>query len=91
MDVVTKVRVVRPYVLDVSFEDGARRRIDVEPLLNSEVFEPLRDTALFSRAAVDPVLGTVVWPNGADFSPEFLRRTPDATGERTPARKERSS
>jgi hypothetical protein len=90
VDVVTKVKVIRPYLLDVSFQDGARRRIDVEPLLSGEMFEPLRDAALFSRAAVDAVLGTVVWPNGADLSPEFLRRTPEVKGERTPARRERS-
>ena len=91
MDVVTKVKVVKAYVLDVSFADGERRRIDVEALLNGEMFEPLRDPAVFSRAVVDPVLGTVVWPNGADFSPEFLRRAPETKSDRASARKERTS
>lgn len=70
---VTLVYVVRPYVLDVSFEDSAQRTVDVSPLLYGEVFEPLRDPAFFARAEVDLVLGTVVWPNGADISPEYLR------------------
>ena len=70
--VVTKVRVLRPYVLDVTFEDGACRRVDVEELLQGEVFEPLRDPALFAQATIDPVWHTVVWPNGADLAPEFL-------------------
>ena len=73
VDVVTDVSVPRPYVLDVTFADGARRRIDVEPQLYGEMFEPLRDPELFAQVSVDPVLGTVVWPNGADLSPEFLR------------------
>ncbi len=81
MDVVTKVKVLRPYVLEVTFADGARRQVDVEPLLFGEVFEALRDASLFSQATVDPVLGTVVWPNGADLSPEFLR---EGTGETPP-------
>ena len=72
MEVAIAVTVVRPYLLDVAFADGSRRLVDVEPVLNGEVLEPLRDPALFSQAAVDPVLGTVVWPNGADLSPEFL-------------------
>lgn len=72
MPVVVAVKVVRPYILEVTFEDGVRRRVDVEPLLYGEVFEPLKNPALFSQATVDPVLGTVVWPNGADLSPEFL-------------------
>ncbi len=37
-----------------------------------ELFEPLREPSLFAEASVDEVLGTVVWPNGADLSPEFL-------------------
>jgi hypothetical protein len=36
------------------------------------LFEPLREPRLFAEVAVDHVVGTVVWPNRADFSPEFL-------------------
>lgn len=71
--VVVAVRVAKPFVLEVTFADGVCRQVDVEPLLSGEMFEPLRDPELFSQAAVDPVLGTVVWPNGADLSPEYLR------------------
>lgn len=73
MDVVVGVTVPRLYFLDVAFADGARREVDVEPLLYGEMFEPLRDPALFRSVAVDTVVGTVVWPNGADISPEYLR------------------
>ena len=80
MDVVVDVEVMEPYALEVTFSDGARRRVDIGPLLSGEMFEPLRDVTLFRQAKVDHELGTVVWPNGADLSPEFLR-----TGEAQPA------
>ncbi len=41
------------------------------------IVEPLRDPAYFLRVALDPVAGTVVWPNGADFAPDFLRELPE--------------
>jgi hypothetical protein len=72
IETVAAVRVLRPFVLEVTFEDGAKRRVDVEPYLNGEIFRPLRDPTFFARARVDAAAGTVVWPNGADFSPEFL-------------------
>ncbi|MBI3965994.1 MAG: DUF2442 domain-containing protein [Chloroflexi bacterium] len=72
MEIVVEVAVIEPYVLDIKFADGKRRRVDLEAELFGEVFEPLRDPARFAEATVDPILGTVVWPNGADFSPEFL-------------------
>jgi hypothetical protein len=38
------------------------------------VFAALReDPELLAMAAVDPELGTVVWPNGADIDPVVLR------------------
>ncbi len=37
------------------------------------VFEPLRDPAVFRQFQVHPEFHTLVWPNGADFAPEFLR------------------
>lgn len=72
MDVVVAARAIAPDVLEVSFADGVSRRIDLASELYGEMFEPLKDWTLFSRVSVDPDLGTVVWPNGADLSPEFL-------------------
>jgi hypothetical protein len=66
------VRIPRPFVLEVEFDDGTQRLIDMEGDLWGEVFEPLRDPDYFALAAVDPVCGSVFWPNGADLSPEFL-------------------
>jgi hypothetical protein len=31
-----------------------------------------RDPDLFRQVAVDPELGTIVWPNGADMDPDVL-------------------
>ncbi|HEX8271919.1 MAG TPA: DUF2442 domain-containing protein [Longimicrobiaceae bacterium] len=56
----------------VEFSDGVVKEVDLAGELHGEVFEPLRDAALFSRAAINPETGTVEWPNGADFAPEFL-------------------
>lgn len=36
------------------------------------MFEPLRDVEFFATVSVDPDLGTVVWPNGADLAPDVL-------------------
>ena len=36
------------------------------------MFEPLKDLEYFRSFRLEPELGTVSWPNGADFAPEFL-------------------
>ena len=85
MNAVTNVKVVKPYVIEITFADGVRRRVDVEPLLYGEMFEPLRSEALFRQVAVDDELGTIVWPNGADLSPEFLYEAqPESVGNPDP-------
>ena len=33
---------------------------------------PLKNQTEFVKLRLDEELGTVVWPNGADFAPEFL-------------------
>ena len=43
------------------------------------VFGPLEAPDFFRRARIDNDLGTIVWPNGADFCPDLLHRW--ATGE----------
>ena len=36
------------------------------------VFEPLKDIDEFRKVTLDRDIRTIVWPNGADFAPEFL-------------------
>ena len=55
------------------FDDGAAGEIDLAEDLNGPVFEPLRDEEMFRRFTVHEELHTLVWPNGADLAPEFLR------------------
>ena len=69
---VTHAEVCGPGVLRLAFNDGTRKTVNVSSLLSGPVFEPLHDPAYFARVALDPVCGTVVWPNGADFAPEAL-------------------
>lgn len=70
---VTKVEVVRDLVVRVQFDDGLTRVVDLDSVLHGPMFEPVRDPEFFRRVTVDPELGTIVWPNGADIAPEFLR------------------
>ena len=77
---ITETRCVGPYLLQLVFNDGVRKREDVRPLLYGPIFEPLLDPDFFARVALDPRCGTVVWPNGADFAPEALHELP-AAGE----------
>lgn len=56
----------------LSFSDGTEGEIDLEPELWGEIFEPLKGIDNFAKFKLDDELGTLVWPNGADFAPEFL-------------------
>jgi len=71
---VTDVQAEVEYRLRLTFDDGVEGIIDVEPRLWGPMFASLRDPDAFARVRVDADAGTVVWPNGADLSPEMLYR-----------------
>jgi len=60
------------YTLHIRFSDGSEGEIDFEQELDGEIFVPLKDISYFKNFTVNQELHTVVWPNGADFAPEFL-------------------
>ena len=60
------------YKLRLTFNDGVIKDVDLADELEGEVFEPLRDVRLFRQVKVNPDIGTVEWPSGADLAPEFL-------------------
>jgi hypothetical protein len=69
---VIEAKYIRDYTIWVKFEDGSEGEIDLSAELYGPIFEPLRDIRYFEQLRVDPELGTIAWPNGADFAPEFL-------------------
>ena len=70
---VAAVRVLSRYIVELTFEDGAVKVIDLEPRLWGEMFAPLIDDyESFRAVSIDPDGGTICWPNGADLSPRML-------------------
>lgn len=65
-----------PHSLQVEFDDGIERRVDLEGVLEGEMFGALKDPRLFAQVDLDPETHTLVWPNGADFDPETLHEWP---------------
>ncbi|MEO0443344.1 MAG: DUF2442 domain-containing protein [Pseudomonadota bacterium] len=70
---VRSVRHIAAYKVWVSFDDGTEGEIDLEGCFDGPMFEPLKQVETFARLSVDPELETIVWPNGADLAPEFLK------------------
>jgi len=60
------------YLIWLKFADGVEGQVDLEGELWGEMFESLKEKALFAEVSLDKELDTIVWPNGADFAPEFL-------------------
>lgn len=69
---VIDVKHIENYKIEVYFSDGRKGVADLEGSFRGRVFEPLKDIDFFAKVAVDDELETVVWPNGADFAPEFI-------------------
>ena len=69
LDVVTVVA-QKDHILLLVFENGAKRRFDMQPLLDRKPFSRLKDSPLFLKATV--AHGTVVWPGNIDIAPETL-------------------
>jgi hypothetical protein len=57
----------------IRFSDGAEGEVDLSRELTGPIFAPLRNVEEFRRVSLHPELRTLVWPNGADLAPEFLR------------------
>lgn len=67
---ITDVDYIKDYELLLTFTDGVRKRIDLEPYLTGEVFGELKDRNKFIQYGLNRF--TIEWANGADLAPEFL-------------------
>ena len=71
---VTEARALPAYRLWVRFSDGTAGVVDLSELIASDprpIVRDLRDPTAFAAIRVE--MDTVVWENGFDLAPEFLR------------------
>ena len=73
---VKSFKVLRPYTLEIRFDDGLTSVVNFDGVLEGELYGPLKDPALFESVKLDEEAGNLVWPNGADFDPEILHDWP---------------
>ena len=66
---VTDVEYLGHYTLLCTFNDGARKRVDLTQLLQYPAFKELADERQFVRFGLQD---TIFWANGADIAPEYL-------------------
>src|ERR1700681_4609870 len=70
---VVEVQALDGHRLRLRFEDGAEGVVDVAQLVPfTGVFAALRDRQEFVAVQVNPELGTICWPGGADLDPDVL-------------------
>lgn len=67
---VIDVDYISDYKLLVTFSDGNKKIVNLEPYLKGEVFGELLDKEKFVQYGLTRV--TIEWANGADLAPEFL-------------------
>ena len=61
------------YRIWFEFNDGTSGEADLINHLEAQVFIPLKDKSFFKKFRLDESMGTILWDNGADFAPEYLK------------------
>ncbi len=70
---ICRVRPLEGHNLYLCFEDGVEGSLDISKLIQfTGVFAPLQERDYFMQVCVNPDLGTICWPNGADLDPDVL-------------------
>jgi len=69
---VIKAKLIKDYIVEFMFDNKKKGRVNLKKYLGQGVFKDLLDKRKFKKFQVDPELGTICWPNGADIAPETL-------------------
>jgi len=67
---VTKANYLKEYKIEVLFNTGEKKIIDLKNPPKGAVFQPLKDVNFFKSFKIN--FNTIEWENGADFAPEYL-------------------
>jgi hypothetical protein len=70
MIIVTAVRALDNYQLELTFSTGETRWFDARPYLDKGIFTDLKDQSYFRSVRL--AFGSIAWPHEQDFGPESL-------------------
>ena len=72
MNQIIEIKILDSYQIVVKFHDGFERKIAFEPLIGKGISRKLLDPDFFKKVIIDEG-GGLLWPNGFDVCPNFLR------------------
>lgn len=67
---IIKVKALENFILELEFSNNECKIFDTKPYLHYPIYQQLNDAHFFSAVRVG--LGTVVWDDEIDFSPDTL-------------------
>lgn len=67
---VIRVKTTKDFQLELTYQNGEKRRFDMRPLLTQRPWNRIAEPQLFHHAEV--AYGTVIWPGEIDIAPETL-------------------
>jgi hypothetical protein len=73
---VNRAKPIDGFVIDVRFNDGTEKHIDISQWFKGPVFKALKDPKFFAKFFLES--GTLAWPNGVEIAPETLYEAIDA-------------
>jgi len=74
METIKTVIPLKDHKISVVFSDDVRAEIDIRPFIKSEgISKQLNDETFFKSVKLDET-GGIMWSNGFDFCPVFLRK-----------------
>ena len=72
---VVKAKYASGFQLDITFDDGTQKTVDISQWFKGPVFEPSRKKTYFKKFVVEAA--SIAWPNGVDICPEALYDSKD--------------
>ncbi len=69
---IVEARWIKEYEVELVFNNRQKACVNLKKYLGVGVFKNLVNLRQFKKFEIDPELGTIVWPNGADIAPEVL-------------------
>lgn len=73
MNWVVNCKYIEDYTLELTFNDGCIKRIDLSSVVSrGGIFKKLQSVEYFKTVEIDETGTTICWDNGADICPDTL-------------------